>query len=128
MSAQKETLTLSGIKNKKETNKRLLADGRYLISGEPRSGGIASVYRAFDTQEEQHVALKVFRPIGGTDPVVEESFRRETQALSDLQHPNIVQIFDSGFDQDTDEHYIAMEWVADDLEGVLGRSRFDCWN
>lgn len=130
MTTSRETLKLSGTsKNtKKENNKRLLADGRYLLKGEPRSGGIASVYRAFDTQDERHVALKVFRPSGGTDAVVEESYRRETQALSDLKHPNIVQIFDSGFDEDTDEHYISMEWIDSDLERILEQGRFDGWN
>lgn len=112
----------------KESPKRLLADGRYLISGTPRTGGIASVFRALDTQEERYVALKVFRPVNGTDPVVEESFRRETQALSDLKHPNIIQIIDSGFNTDTNEHYISMEWVDDDLEDVLRRGHFDDWN
>lgn len=127
MTSTHGTLTLNGIREKKESTKRFLAEGRYLLSGVPRSGGIASVFRALDTQEERYVALKVFRPVNGTDPVVEESFRRETQALSDLKHPNIVQIFDSGFDADTAEHYIAMEWVDSDLESVLGRGRFEGW-
>ena len=117
---------MSSAKEKKE--KRLLADGRYLISGAARSGGISSVYRVYDTQQEKHVALKVFHPITGTDPVVEESFRRETVALSDLKHPNIVQIFDSGFNEETGEHYIAMEWVEDDLENIIGRSKFESWD
>lgn len=121
------TLTLNDIKQRKE-GKRLLADGRYLVSGTPRSGGIASVYRALDTQEERYVALKVFRPVRGTDPVVAESFRRETQALSDLQHPNIVQIFNSGFDAESEEHYIAMEWVDHDLEHRLSSGRFADWD
>lgn len=120
------TLTLSSAKQNKV--KRLLADGRYLISGAARVGGIASVYRALDTQQEMYVALKIFRPVTGTDPIVEESFRRETLALSDLKHPNIVQIFDSGFDKDTGEHYIAMEWVDDDLENVINRGNFESWD
>ena len=121
------TLTLHGVKKKSDIKKRFLADGRYLISGEGRSGGIASVFRVFDTQEEKHVALKVFRPVNGADPVVEESFRRETLALSDLKHPNIVQILDSGFDEDTNEHFIAMEWIEDVLESFLGRTRLSDW-
>lgn len=119
------TLTLNATRQKKEH--RLVADGRYLISGSARVGGLASVYRAYDTQQEKHVALKIFRPIDGTDHVVEESFRRETLALSDLKNPNIVQIFDSGFDKSTGEHYIAMEWVDDDLEGLIRRGRFESW-
>ena len=69
MSLTNGTLTLNGVKQKKEIAKRFLADGRYLISGEGRSGGIASVFRVFDTQEEKHVALKVFRSANLADPV-----------------------------------------------------------
>ncbi len=126
MTSNRKTLTLSGVREK-ESSKRFLADNRYLLSGMPRLGGIASVFRALDTQEERYIALKVFRPLNGTDSVVEESFRRETQALSDLKHPNIVQIFDSGFDQDTKEHYIAMEWIDNDLERFLKDNRFEGW-
>jgi serine/threonine protein kinase len=121
-------LTLNGIKKTNEITKRLIADGRYLLSGLPRIGGIASVFRAFDTQGERYVAVKLFRPIVGTDPVVEESFRRETQALSDLKHSNIVQIFDSGFDANTGEHYIAMEWVDEDLTDILSREKYNSWD
>lgn len=128
MKSKSGLLTLNGIKRTNEITKRLIADGRYLLSGLPRIGGIASVFRAFDTQGERYVAVKLFRPIVGTDPVVEESFRRETQALSDLKHSNIVQIFDSGFDADTGEHYIAMEWVDEDLTDILSREKYNSWD
>lgn len=128
MNSKNGQLTMSEIRQRKEGTKRLLADGRYLISGVPRSGGIASVFRALDTQEEKYVALKIFRAITGTDAVVEESFRRETLALSDLNHVNIVEIFDSGFDADTGEHYIAMEWVEEDLQSVLDRGTYENWD
>lgn len=118
VSDQREKLTLKGIAEKKESVKRFLANGRYMTSDKARRGGIATVYRALDTQEERYIALKVFRQSGGVDDVVEESFRRETRALSDLKHPNIVQILDSGFDEETSEHYIAMEWVDQDLDAL----------
>ena len=102
--------------------------GRYMTSGNPRRGGIASVYRALDTNTECYVALKIFRQISGTDEVVEESFRRETQALSDLKHKNIVRILDSGFDADTGEHYIAMEWVDRDLATLCESKPFQTWS
>ncbi len=118
MSDQRGKLTLKGIAEKKESAKRFLANGRYMTSDKARRGGIATVYRALDTNEERYIALKVFRQSGGVDDVVEESFRRETRALSDLKHPNIVQILDSGFDEETSEHYIAMEWVDQDLDAL----------
>ena len=108
--------------------KRFIANGRYMLGGNPRRGGIASVFRALDTQEERYVAVKVFRPVTGTDDVVEESFRRETRALSDLKHPNIVQIIDSGFDVETGEHYVAMEWVDRDLATVCEEKPFPDWS
>ncbi len=86
------------------------------------------MYRALDTTNEIYVALKVFRAISGTDDVVEESFRRETQALSDLKHRNIVQILDSGFDTDSGEHYIAMEWIDKDLAAVCEAKPFKDWS
>lgn len=110
------------------TAKRLLADGRYLLSGSPRQGGLASVYRAYDAQAEMHVALKVFRAASGADEVIQESFRREVQALSDLRHPNVVAILDSGFDPASAEHFIAMEWVDRDLEGLRKASSFTSWS
>ena len=122
MNGPREVLTV------KPPAKRFIANGRYMLSGNPRRGGIASVFRALDTQEERYVAVKVFRPVSGTDDVVEESFRRETRALSDLKHPNIVQIIDSGFDAETGEHYVAMEWVDRDLATVCAEKPFsDCW-
>ncbi len=96
MSEQRGKLTLKGIAEKKESAKRFLANGRYMTSDTVRRGGIATVYRTLDTQEERYIALKVFRQSGGVDDVVEESFRREVQALSDLRHPNIVRIVDFG--------------------------------
>ena len=104
MSDQREKLTLRGIAEKKEGAKRFLANGRYMTSDKARRGGIATVYRALDTQEERYIALKVFRQSGGVDDVVEESFRRETRALSDLKHPNMSRILDLGFHEGTAEH------------------------
>lgn len=121
---RRETLTA---KKRKDDNKRLIANGRYLLTGLPRQGGIAAVYNAYDTVDEKKVAIKLFRATQARDDIVEESFRRETQALSNLRHPNIVQIFDSGIDVDTGEHYIAMEWVDQDLETYRILSPFRDW-
>lgn len=113
--AKRKTLTLKDVKPIAEAPKRLIA-GRYLLKGAPRMGGIASVYRALDSLEERPVAVKVFRVSHERDDIVEESFRRETSALSGLRHPNIVEILDSGVDENTGEHFIVMEWVDQDLD------------
>lgn len=127
MTSDRGKLTMKAAAEKKEAVKRFLANGRYMTKGNPRQGGIASVYRAFDTQDERHVALKVFRQVSGTDDVVEESFRRETQALSDLKHPNIVEILDYGIDSESGEHFIAMEWVNHDLATARSVKPYASW-
>ncbi|MCT9810928.1 AAA domain-containing protein [Acidovorax sp. Be4] len=94
----------------------VLADGRYVTRGQPRSGGLASVYLATDTETGETVAIKVFRCTGAADDVIEESFRREVQALSELKHANVIRIHDSGRDDGADVHYIVMDWVEQDLK------------
>lgn len=96
--------------------KLVLADGRYVTRGKPRSGGLAQVYCATDTETGETVAVKVFRATGKPDDIVEESFRREVQALSELKHPGIIRIRDSGRDDDEEAHFLVMDWVEHDLK------------
>nr|WP_312988420.1 AAA domain-containing protein [Comamonas koreensis] len=98
--------------------KLILADGRYVTRGKPRSGGLAQVYRASDTETGETVAVKVFRVTGEPDDIVEESFRREVQALSELKHPGIIRILDYGRDDDEEVHYLVMDWVDQDLKAM----------
>ncbi len=118
------TLTLSDSKPHKP---RIFVDGRYVTSGKPRSGGLASVYKALEIETGKHVAIKVFRSSSGMDAVVKESFRREVRALSDLKHENIVKIIDSGLDEDAGEHFIIMEWAPQDLEAFRQANPFESW-
>lgn len=124
---ENKKLTMHTIAERKEAKRLSLADGRYITRGNPRSGGLASVYRALDMETEEPVALKVFRTGDGTDEVIEESFRREVQALSDLRHSNIVRILDSGRDEENAAHFIVMEWVESDLRAVAEKRRFESW-
>lgn len=125
---QRETMTLNVGQPLKSAPKLLVANGRYVTRGAPRSGGLASVFQATDTDSGDTVALKVFKTGEGTDPVIEESFRREVQALTDLKHPNIVRILDSGRDAEADLHYIVMEWVEADLRQLCERESLKTWD
>lgn len=126
MTEGRGTLTLGG--GKPQPVPRMFSNGRYVTAGAPRSGGIASVYKAFETETGKQVAIKVFRVSNGIDDVVKESFRRETKALSDLKHENIVKILDSGLDAASGEYFIVMEWIPRDLEAVRQTSSFDDWS
>jgi len=74
-------------------------------------GGMAEVWlaRRADGQHEQRAALKVISPFLVTPEYVER-FRRETQLLARLEHPNIARLFDSGVTGDG-EPYLVMEFV-----------------
>ena len=59
-------------------------------------GGMGAVFRARDRRHARDVALKVVSPELAGDPVFEERFEREARTLGQLDHPNIVRVFDSG--------------------------------
>jgi beta-lactam-binding protein with PASTA domain/tRNA A-37 threonylcarbamoyl transferase component Bud32 len=82
---------------------------RYEIQREIAQGGMAEVYLARDRLLERNVALKALFPEFAREPSFVERFRREAQAAANLNHPNIVGIYDWG--QDTGTYFIVMEAV-----------------
>jgi len=85
--------------------------GRYRLEGRLGSGGMSTVHRALDTRLERLVAVKLLAEHLADDPTFVSRFQREAQAAARLVHPNIVQVFDSGLDEDTGQHYIVMEYI-----------------
>ncbi len=72
-------------------------------------GGMAIVYRAFDLKTHQTVAFKVLREEYENDEEYKERFNREAEACKKLNHPNIVNLIDSGAVGGI--RYIALEYV-----------------
>lgn len=70
--------------------------GRYRVESLIGRGGMAAVYRAFDTRLQRHVALKVLYPQYLADPDIVERFRREAVMAAQLDHPHIAPIWDVG--------------------------------
>ena len=73
--------------------------GRYHVLEKIGEGGMATVYKAYDTRLERDVALKIIRKEAFSQEVIErilKRFEREAKALSKLTHPNIVPIIDFG--------------------------------
>ncbi|MEJ2858567.1 MULTISPECIES: serine/threonine-protein kinase [unclassified Saccharothrix] len=71
-----------------------VVDGRYALGGLYGSGGMAEVYRAYDTELDRRVAIKVFQ---GT-ATAEDQIRldREAQMLSELDCPGVVAVYGTG--------------------------------
>lgn len=82
---------------------------RYTIIALIGQGGMADVYKAFDTILNRIVAVKVLRSKLSDDPMTLVRFQREAYAASKLSHPNIIDIYDVG--EADGLHYIVMEFV-----------------
>ncbi|HEX5192229.1 MAG TPA: protein kinase [Solirubrobacteraceae bacterium] len=85
--------------------------GRYKIEGRLGVGGMSTVHLAFDSRLERYVALKLLAEHLADDSTFVSRFRREALAAARLVHPNIVQVFDFGFDAGHHQHFIVMEHV-----------------
>jgi serine/threonine protein kinase len=85
--------------------------GRYSIQRRLGAGGMSTVFLATDNVLERDVAVKLLAEHLAEDPDFVARFRREALAAARLQHPNIVQVFDSGKDDASERHYIVMEYV-----------------
>jgi serine/threonine-protein kinase len=72
---------------------------------------MSTVFLALDSVLERLVAVKLLAEHLAEDEAFVARFRREALAAAGLQHPNIVQVFDSGRDPDSDRHFIVMEYV-----------------
>ncbi len=82
---------------------------RYELQRRVGRGGMADVFLARDQLLDRPVALKVLFPEFAQDPAFVERFRREAQAAANLNHPNIVSVYDWGEAAGT--YYIVMEYI-----------------
>ncbi|MBB4664506.1 protein kinase domain-containing protein [Conexibacter arvalis] len=86
--------------------------GRYELERRLGIGGMSTVQLALDRRLERHVAVKLLAEHLADDPAFVSRFRREALAAARLVHPNVVQVFDFGFDEAAHQHFIVMEYVA----------------
>jgi serine/threonine-protein kinase len=97
--------------------------GRYELEGRLGVGGMSTVHLALDHRLERHVAIKLLAEHLADDPTFVSRFRREALAAARLVHPNIVQVFDFGFDEGHHQHFIVMEHVSGHSCAELLRDR-----
>lgn len=92
--------------------------GKYKIIREIARGGMGIIYEAFHGSLNRHVALKVLPNELAFDVDLIESFHFEAQIAANLNHPNIVHIYDNG--NINGIHFIAMELVeGTDLKRII---------
>ena len=91
----------------KYTGKRL--DGRYEIQELIGVGGMAVVYKAYDTIDDRTVAIKILKDefLGNQEFI--RRFKNESKAIAVLDHPNIVKVYDVSFGDRL--QYIVMEYI-----------------
>jgi len=97
--------------------------GRYHILEQLGEGGMATVYKAFDTRLERDVAVKIIRTERltiETMPIALKRFEREAKALGKLTHPNVVPVSDYG--EYEGKPYLVMPYLpGGTLKQKLGR-------
>ena len=94
--------------------------GQYQIIEPIGSGGMASVYKAYQPGLDRHVAIKVLPAQHALNPGFKQRFSREARAVAQLSHPNILPIYDFGVKGDLS--YFVMKYVpGQTLRDVLGQ-------
>ena len=86
-----------------------LADGRYELFEAIGSGGMATVYRAYDQRLGVPRAIKVMLPAYAEKPRVRARFEAEARTMAVLDHSSIVRVYDVGSNEQT--AWIVMELV-----------------
>jgi serine/threonine protein kinase/beta-lactam-binding protein with PASTA domain len=86
-----------------------LIDGRYEVRSRIARGGMATVYLATDLRLERRVAIKIMHGHLADDSTFKTRFVQEARSAARLAHPNVVNVFDQG--QDDDMAYLVMEYL-----------------
>jgi serine/threonine protein kinase/Tfp pilus assembly protein PilF len=98
--------------------------GHYRVLSPLGSGGMAQVYLAEDVRLGRRLALKVLSTRTARDEERIQRFEREARAISGLNHPNILTVYDVGYDSGM--QFIATEYIeGDTLRTILDKGRLD---
>lgn len=108
----------------KYTGKRL--DSRYEIQELIGVGGMAMVYKAYDSLDDKTVAIKILKDeFLGNDEFIRR-FKNESKAIAVLSHPNIVKVYDVSFGDRI--QYIVMEYIDGiTLKEYIGQQKVIPW-
>ena len=97
-----------------------ILSGRYELLGHLGKGGMAFVHHALDKNLQREVAIKILRDSLIEDPEFQARFLQEARSAANLAHPNIVTIYDFGYDNG--RYFIVMEYIdGTDLKSLILR-------
>lgn len=91
--------------------------GPYRILGQLGQGGMATVFKAYHAALDRYVAIKALHPAFMEEPNFLARFRREARVVANLEHPNIVPIYD--FSEHAGRPYLVMKFI----EGLTLKGR-----
>jgi eukaryotic-like serine/threonine-protein kinase len=85
--------------------------GRFKVTKLLGEGGMGYVFKATQTSNNREVALKILKEEYMADEVIRARFLREAEAIAQMNHPNIVTLFDNGLEERLNVLYMAMEYL-----------------
>src|SRR3989337_1882181 len=86
-----------------------LIAGRYRVAEFIGRGGMAEVYKVWDTRRNTALAMKLLHADLALDRALLRRFQREAETLARLQHPNIVRFY--GLEQDGEQSFMLMDFI-----------------
>jgi serine/threonine protein kinase/tetratricopeptide (TPR) repeat protein len=93
---------------------------RYQVIEELGRGGMGRVYKVFDAEVREKLALKLLKPEIATDAAMVERFRSELRLARTVSHRNVCRTHDLGREEGTGTYFITMEYVAgEDLKSLI---------
>jgi len=93
---------------------------RYQVIEELGRGGMGRVYKVFDTEVREKMALKLLRPEIAADPETIERFRNELRLARTISHRNVCRMHDLGREEGSGTYFITMEYVpGEDLKSLI---------
>jgi len=97
--------------------------GRYQIIEELGKGGMGRVYKVYDTEIKEKIALKLLKPEIGVDHETIERFRNELKFARKIGHRNVCKMFD--LNKEENSYYLTMEYVhGEDLKRLIKKMGF----
>lgn len=96
-----------------------LIAGRYRLKGQVGTGNMSTVYEAEDTRRDHRIVAVKLLDTRHDDALKREIFRRETRALSQLEHPHIVTVLDHGWSDEHRSPYLVFDYIPRTLLDVI---------